>query len=238
VFQNDVAGYFCGAAIINSKWIITAAHCVVNPLGAFPPNNFTVRIGDHDLLVQDESDLVKKLSVKDIVLLPPPTDLALVKVDGTIDTSIYTPVCLPEKGDNFRNMDTVVTGWGGNRSALRNETESQPPPPLQEITVPFSSADKCNQVISTILNLNQTIQIPNVLCFGGEMNKGACFGDSGGPLIVQKQDQESWTLAGLVSGGTTSERCAVAGNYGTATEVASFVDFIKVTTADGEFCSN
>ena len=45
----------------------------------------------------------RNLSVKDIVLLQPPTDLALVKVDDTIDTSIYTPVCLPEKGWRAEN---------------------------------------------------------------------------------------------------------------------------------------
>ena len=63
-------------------------------------------------------------------------DLALIKVDGIIDTNIYTPVCLPDTGrenikhliyklflgDDFRGVDTVVTGWGRSISSFVNET--------------------------------------------------------------------------------------------------------------------
>ena len=34
------------------------------------------------------------------------------------------------------------------------------------------------------------------------------------------------------------EKCAAEGTYGIAVEISSFVDFIKSTAADGEFCEN
>ena len=38
------------------------------------------------------------LRVKEIRISDTGYDLAMIKVDGEIDTSIYTPVCLPEAG--------------------------------------------------------------------------------------------------------------------------------------------
>ena len=73
----------------------------------------------------------------EIVLHTNGPDLALIKVDKIIDTTVYTPICLPEAGilvskeehfiivvagDDFRGMDTVVTGWGRRRSSLANDT--------------------------------------------------------------------------------------------------------------------
>ena len=36
----------------------------------------------------------------------------------------------------------------------------------------------------------------------------------------------------------TMEKCAAEGTYGIAVEISSFIDFIKYTAADGEFCDN
>ena len=36
--------------------------------------------------------------------------------------------------------------------------------------------------------------------------------------------------------GGTQERCSAGGSYGIAVNVASFIDFIKETAMDGEFC--
>ena len=42
--------------------------------------------------------MYRALGVKEIIISDTGDDLALIKVDGDIDTSIYTPVCLPETG--------------------------------------------------------------------------------------------------------------------------------------------
>ena len=63
--------------------------------------------------------------------------------------------------------------------------------------LPITSVFQCYWIIFSTLGQF----IPNYLCYGdGQANKNTCFGDSGGPLIVQKHGQENWTLAGLVSG--------------------------------------
>ena len=42
----------------------------------------------------------------------------------------------------------------------------------------------------------------------------------------------------LIIAAGTMEKCAADGTYGIAVEISSFVDFIKSTAAEGEFCEN
>ena len=128
-------------------------------------------------------------------------------------------------------MTTVVTGWGRNVSSTKEE-EVTITEILQEIELPLATADKCNEIITSTFNGT----FDGLLCFGGdEEGKGGCFGDSGGPLIVQKPGETSWKLAGLVSAGTM-DRCASKDTFGIAVEVAHVLDFIRTTASDGEFC--
>jgi hypothetical protein len=58
--------------------------------------------------------------------------------------------------------------------------------------LPFLSASACDDILIG-MDTNQTVL--NTLCFGdGEQDRGGCFGDSGGPLIVQKQGQTMYIL--------------------------------------------
>merc|ERR1712157_231379 len=63
----------------------------------------------------------------------------------------------------------------------------------------------------------------NTICAGGD-DKGACFGDSGGPLICLDEDKQP-ILTGVVSGGN---QCGKPSFY---VDVASINDWIKETTA-------
>ena len=106
-------------------------------------------------------------------------------------------------GDNFRGENTVVTGWGKNQSSTASESFGEADilqvcisktskiiskNLSQEILLPITTSTQCNNIFADQLNI--TLVDAKVLCFGsGEANKGVCFGDSGGPLIVQKQGQ-------------------------------------------------
>ena len=39
-------------------------------------------------------------------------DFALIELDEVIDTDIFTPICLPSKEDNFRELRATLAGWG------------------------------------------------------------------------------------------------------------------------------
>lgn len=243
LFQTDGGRRACGGSIINSKWVITALHCVVRnisvptvaDLEVYPASDVTIVVGEHQLSLITETDITRLYGASEIVLSEAGDDFALIKVAGIIDTSVHTPVCLPNQGDNFRGENTVVTGWGRTQSSAVSDLVGSADI-LQEIVLPFTTASQCNNILSDQLGITEIV--PNILCFGsGEQGRGSCFGDSGGPLIVQKQGESSWTLAATVSGGT-QELCAAGGSYGIAVDVAAFTDFIKDTAMDGEFCAD
>jgi len=214
---------------------VTALHCVVESLDVqsfedlvvVPAEKTFVIVGDHNLNDRDETDITKIFKAAEIVIAKSGDDIAMIKVDGVLDTNVYTPICLPDKDDDFRGMTTVVTGWGRNVSST-SEEEATTAEILQEIELPLATADKCEEIINGTFD--------GILCFGdGEEGKGGCFGDSGGPLIVQKPGETSWNLAGLVSAGTM-ERCASKDTFGIAVEIAHLLGFIRTTASDGEFC--
>merc|ERR1739838_631376 len=75
----------CGGSIINSKWIVTALHCVVKDFNfstvadweVIPAANTYVIIGDHQVSVDNETDITQVYQATEIVLGG--WDLALIK---------------------------------------------------------------------------------------------------------------------------------------------------------------
>ena len=96
----------------------------------------------------------------------------------------------------------MVTGWGVTVSTTNDDPTAPSADILQEIVLPITSEEVCTAFVNTFIDgVNKPTSWPSLLCVGtGEDNKGTCFGDSGGPIIVQKEQEDTWTLAGLVSG--------------------------------------
>jgi len=62
------------------------------------------------------------------------------------------------------------------------------------------------------------------MCWISRRGKDACFGDSGGPLLIH--DGEQWTQIGIVSSGVD---CAMPFLPGVYTRLSPFLDFIDTT---------
>jgi len=228
----------CGGSVINSKWIITAQHCLaldkITFMGVVPVDEVKVYLGLHEILNPNPTGLNKRFSVSKIIEAPDNKDLALIKVVGEIDISIYTPVCLPSASDTFFGMNSVAIGWGVNTSTTNDDPNAALAEVLQELTMPIQKEDFCNNYINS-LGTPPSFKWPENLCIGdGEADRGTCYGDSGGPFIVQKLGERRWTLAGLVSFGTSV--CSSEDSYSVAMNIAHFHNFISTNVNDGEFC--
>ncbi|XP_064318995.1 coagulation factor IX [Phalacrocorax carbo] len=208
---------FCGASIINEKWVVTAAHCL------HPGDNVTAVAGEYNTNEEDGMEQRRKV----VKILPHPTynaminkhhnDIALLELDQPFSFNSYvTPICIGSR--NFTNTLLkhgigTVSGWGSMLFRGRPATI------LQVLKVPFVDRPTCLTSTSTTI-------LKNMFCAGLSTGGGdTCGGDSGGPYTTEIEG--TWFLTGITSWG---EECAKPGKYGIYTKVSDYVKWIKETT--------
>jgi len=119
----------CGGAVINSKWIVTAAHCVANMTSGKLFGNQKVTLGEHDLKSKTESKLTKDFDISAVVnhpdMVKKQVDISLIKVKGEIDISTYTPICLPKAalGDPAK-LNLFCYGGAKGKSGCQGDSGS------------------------------------------------------------------------------------------------------------------
>lgn len=230
-YENGSTKFHCGASLINSRYVVTAAHCVEDHPHMKP---FSVRLGEWDIDKErdcdgegdDEmcTDAPVDVDIEKIILHenydPQDTsshnDIALIRLARDVRvTSFVSPVCLPIT-DNLRTRDIVGTkayaaGWGRTESGSNSNVKLK-------VELEVKDRRSCgNAYRSTGIVLRDT-----QLCAGGMRNQDTCSGDSGGPLA--KLDQTSYYLYGIVSFG--SSKCGVKGIPGIYTAVTQYIDWI------------
>ena len=206
------SGFFCGGSLLNSRWIVTAQHCIFNGVTS---SNLEIRLGEHQLNTVGETLIVKDFNVERIVLAAsynsPATssnDIALVKLTEAADLAVYTPVCLPAAQEDFTGQFSIVTGWGTTSEGGATAHILQELGGLEVV-----SDQQCAASIGAVGGYSSSDVSSDMLCAGGNQGQDACQGDSGGPLIVEKEDKTGFTLIGVVSWGIGCARKDLPGVY-------------------------
>uniref|UniRef100_A0A8B9NEM8 Coagulation factor IX n=1 Tax=Accipiter nisus TaxID=211598 RepID=A0A8B9NEM8_9AVES len=206
---------FCGASIINEKWVVTAAHCL-------QPATL-VSAGEYNTNEEDNTEQRRKV----VKILPHPTynatinkhhnDIALLELDRPLSFNSYvTPICIGSR--EFTNAllkhgTGTVSGWGSTLFRGRPATV------LQILKVPFVDRPTCLKSTSTTI-------LQNMFCAGFPAGgSDTCGGDSGGPYTTEIEG--TWFLTGITSWG---EECAKPGKYGIYTRVSKYLKWIKEIT--------
>ncbi|KAF7244994.1 Coagulation factor IX [Varanus komodoensis] len=213
--RNSEGKGFCGGSIINEKWIVTAAHCLMQ-------NVIDIVAGEHNVNSPDHTEQVRQVSRA----IPHPTynttnmyhnDIALLELASPLELNHYvTPICLADReftNNLLRFGLGTVSGWG------RLTHQGRMASVLQVLRVQFIDRLTC------LRNTRYSIT-PFMFCAGVPAEaKDTCQGDSGGPYATDLEG--TWFLTGITSWG---EQCAQKDKYGVYTRVAKYMKWIRDTT--------
>ncbi|CAH0673910.1 unnamed protein product [Spodoptera exigua] len=173
--------FYCGASLINDRYVLTAAHCVKT----FMWFMIKVTLGEHNrcntthrpvtrFVVQVVSHNFSFATFRD--------DIAVLKLNEAVQvTDSVKPVCLPRSDDKtYVGVKAMAAGWGTVAEGKNHSCY------LQEVDLPILSNEACK-------NANYTSEMigDGMLCAGYPEvgKKDTCQGDSGGPLSAERSDK-------------------------------------------------
>lgn len=192
----DAGKSFCTATIISDSALLTAAHCLADfDQQSLNQNGKLILPNPKDFIASFGPEVGKSeqwIRAKAVIPHPDwkphltlssepdsaPRDIGLVILERPIPEG-YFPAKVADEGQMLAEKQPVhLLGFGVTWSRLNNNTGV-----LREVQLPLQ---RVNQKSETLI-------VSSWL-------RGACAGDSGGPMYVRDQDQK-WSVVGITSAG-------------------------------------
>ncbi|XP_026826872.1 chymotrypsin-2-like [Ooceraea biroi] len=223
---KETASHFCAGSILNSQWIITAAHCIQ----AVPNYGvLLIKAGKNKLSVVESTEQAIEAEKS----IPNeqyqginysgvgPYDIGMIKLKGSLKfTKEVQPIELLNAEDEPTG-DAALCGWGSTE-----DTFPGLPDDLQHIKLMFVDRVTCHKNVERLTGYSP-VHETNVCT--GPLTGGisACSGDSGGPLIKRYGNKP--VLAGVVSWGIIP--CGTVGAPSVYAKVSKFNTWIEKNVA-------
>ncbi|TRY94764.1 hypothetical protein DNTS_021633 [Danionella cerebrum] len=206
-YDNGVR--WCGASLINERWVVSAAHCYVSA------DRLTVHLGEHSITVEEGTE--QRIGAEKVITHPKyndftyDNDFMLIKLK---EPAVFNPFVQPiplATSCSSTGEECLVSGWGNLiNTGVNYATE------LQCLNLPVLSRAQCEGSYGWQIT-------KNMFCAGFmEGGKDSCQGDSGGPVVCNGE------LRGVVSWGYG---CAEQRYPGVYVEVCRYNEWVETTIA-------
>ncbi|XP_055604729.1 venom serine protease-like [Uranotaenia lowii] len=210
---------FCSAVIINTRYVLTAAHCVYD-IPNFSRISLVVGTQDYkaisDTRYSTRYSIEKSTTHEQYVPQTRENDIAIIRTTRNIDYNRGVgPVCLPFNYwyYDFSTLQVDVAGWGTTSFGGQVSTT------LLKTTLDVIANRACNV---------QYLTDKKVCTY--TTGKDTCQFDSGGPLFLRGA-QRMYTIGVVSYGGA----CA-ASTPSVNIRVTAYLDWIQQKTPDASYC--